>query len=64
MNEGAVSAELGLRGNPPEGEEIMVAREIALARLTGCAVHIAHVSSARAIKHIREAKKRRFEGDL
>lgn len=57
MNEGAVSAELGLRGNPPEGEEIMVAREIALARLTGCAVHIAHVSSARAIKLIREAKR-------
>lgn len=57
MNEGPMSAELGLKGNPAEGEEIMVAREIALSRLTGCAVHIAHVSTARAVRMIREAKK-------
>jgi dihydroorotase len=56
MNEGPLSNELGLRGNPTAAEEIMVAREIALCRLTQCNVHIAHVSSALAIEHIRRAK--------
>lgn len=56
MNGGALSNELGLRGNPAAAEEILVAREIALARLTRCPVHIAHVSSAIALEHIRRAK--------
>lgn len=57
MNEGSVSCCLGLRGNPSAAEEIMVAREIALSRLTGCSVHIAHVSTALAVEHIRRAKQ-------
>jgi dihydroorotase len=57
MNEGVTSCCLGLRGNPSAAEEIMVAREIALSRLTGCPVHIAHVSAKESIAHIRRAKE-------
>jgi dihydroorotase len=57
MNEGPLSNELGLRGNPTAAEEIMVAREISLCRLTKCPVHIAHVSSLLAVEHIRRAKE-------
>lgn len=57
MNEGPVSNALGLRGNPAASEEIMVAREIALCRLTRCPTHIAHVSTAAAVKHIQRAKE-------
>jgi dihydroorotase len=56
MNEGALSNELGIRGNPAAAEEIMVAREIALCRLTRARVHIAHVSTAVALEHIRRAR--------
>lgn len=56
MNEGPVSTLLGLPGNPAAAEEIMVAREIALARLTGCRVHIAHLSTRLALEHVRRAK--------
>ena len=56
MTEGALSSELGLRGNPAAAEEIMVAREIALARLTRCPVHIAHISTEVALEHVRRAK--------
>jgi len=57
MNEGFHSCCLGLPGNPPEAEEIMVAREIALCRLTGARVHIAHVSSVLSLLHIKRAKE-------
>jgi len=56
MNESALSNELGLRGNPAAAEEIMVAREIALCRLTKAPVHIAHISTAIALDHLRRAK--------
>ena len=56
MNEGALSNSLGLRGNPAAAEEIMVAREIALCRLTRCPVHIAHISTEVALEHVRRAK--------
>lgn len=56
MNEGALSNELGLRGNPAAAEEIMVAREIALCRLTRTPIHIAHISTAVALDHLRRAK--------
>jgi len=56
MNESALSNELGLRGVPAAAEEIMIAREIALARLTKCPVHIQHISSAIGLEHIRRAK--------
>ncbi len=57
MNEGAVSALLGYRGNPAASEEIMVGREIALARLTGARVHIAHISTKEGVELVRRAKE-------
>lgn len=57
MNEGAVSSLLGYRGNPAASEEIMVAREIALARLTGARLHIAHISTREGVEHVRRAKE-------
>lgn len=56
MNEGPTALRLGLRGVPSVAEEVMVARDIALARLTGGRVHIAHVSTLRAVESIRQAK--------
>ena len=58
MNEGLVSTELGLRGQPAAAEDVMVARDIVLAELTGAHVHIAHVSTAGAVRMIRDAKAR------
>jgi dihydroorotase len=58
MSEGFVSTELGLRGIPPAAEDVMVARDVALAELTGCRLHIAHVSTAGAVRIIRDAKSR------
>ncbi len=58
MNEGFVSTELGLRGIPAAAEDVMTARDIALAGLTGCRLHIAHVSTAGSVRLIREAKQR------
>lgn len=57
MNEGKVSTILGLEGMPREKEEIMVSRDILLAKLTGGHIHIAHVSSRWALKMIQMAKK-------
>jgi len=56
INEGLVSTRLGLPGNPTMAEDIMVARDLMLARLTGARLHIAHVTSAGAVKLIREAR--------
>ncbi len=58
MNEGVISARLGLQGIPSAAEDVMVAREMILAEYTGKPVHIAHVSTALSIALIREAKKR------
>lgn len=58
MNEGPVSTLLGLRGQPAAAEVAAVAREIALAELTGGRVHICHVSTAGAVELIRAAKAR------
>ncbi len=58
MNEGLVSTELGLSGEPAAAEEVMVARDIVLAELTGAHVHIAHLSTAGAVRMMREAKAR------
>jgi dihydroorotase len=57
MHEGTVSAQIGLKGIPSVCEVIMVEREISLSRLTGCPVHIAHVSSAGSVEAIRRAKE-------
>lgn len=56
MHEGLISVRLGLQGIPAASEEIMVYRDIRLARLTGARLHIAHVSTAGAVAIIREAK--------
>jgi dihydroorotase len=58
MNEGWVSTRLGLRGAPAASEETAVARDIALAEVTGAHVHIAHVSTKGAVEAIRVAKQR------
>jgi dihydroorotase len=58
MNEGAISTRLGLRGIPSAAEEIMVARDLILAGLTGARLHIAHVSTAGSVELIRRAKER------
>ncbi len=58
MHEGAVSTRLGLRGWPRVAEDIIVARDVLLAELTGARYHVAHVSSRGAVRIIREAKSR------
>ena len=58
MAEGWVSSRLGLPGIPAVAEEAMVARDIALAELTGGRLHVAHVSSAGSVSMVREAKAR------
>jgi dihydroorotase len=58
MNEGIVSARLGLRGIPSEAEEIMVIRDILLARRTGGHVHLAHMSTKGSVELIRWGKER------
>jgi dihydroorotase len=56
MNEGWVSARLGLKGIPAAVEEAIVARDLTLAQLTGARVHICHVSTAGSVELIRRAK--------
>lgn len=56
MNEGLAATKLGLPGIPSASEEIAVARDIELARYTGCRLHICHVSTARSVELIRRAR--------
>jgi dihydroorotase len=58
MHEGYWSMLLGLPGIPSSAEEVMVARDIRLAEITGSRLHIAHVSSAGTVELVRAAKKR------
>ena len=58
MNEGYWSAALGLRGWPTIGEDVIVARNILIAELTDWYIHCQHISSARSVQLLREAKKR------
>ena len=58
MHEGAISTRLGLPGYPSAAEEIQIARDIALAELTGAHIHICHVSTAGGVALIRAAKQR------
>ncbi|CAN5642853.1 dihydroorotase [soil metagenome] len=55
MHEGEWSARLGIPGQPAEAEELMVMRDIALARLTGCRIHFQHMSTAGSVEMIRAA---------
>ena len=57
MNESVVSTRLGLRGRPGAAEDIATARDLELARLTGCKLHLTNVTTKRAVEYIREAKQ-------
>ncbi|MGI6755545.1 MAG: dihydroorotase [Atopobiaceae bacterium] len=57
VNEGRASTRLGMFAWPPLGEELEIQRDIDLARLTGCQLHICHISTARGMEIIRAAKK-------
>lgn len=58
MNEGRVSERLGLPGFPNAAEDVMVLRDIELCALTGGHLHIAHLSTAGAVRAVRDAKRR------
>ena len=58
MNEGHRSAMLGMKGRPTVAEDIAVARDVLLAEYAGARVHVAHMSSARAVDLVRQAKAR------
>ena len=58
MNEGIVSTELGIPAAPAAAEDVMVARDVILAETTGAHVHIAHLSTAGAVRLVRDAKAR------
>jgi dihydroorotase len=58
MHEGAISTRLGLPGYPSAAEEVQIARDIALAEMTGAHIHICHVSTAGGVALIRAAKER------
>ncbi|MEZ4355957.1 MAG: dihydroorotase [Myxococcota bacterium] len=57
VNEGPVSTRLGLPGNPCVAEEVLVARDLRLAAITGAHLHVAHVSTAGAVALIRRARE-------
>src|ERR1700732_2078520 len=58
MHEGVESVRLGLRGIPAASEEVMVARDILLADLTGARLHVAHISSRHSVEMVAFAKSR------
>ena len=58
MNEGLVSTQLGLPGIPSAAEDVMVARNLALAELTTARLHLAHLSTAGSVRMVRAAKSR------
>ena len=58
VNEGVVSTLLGLSGQPAAAEDVMVARDIRLAELTGCRLHLAHLSTKGSAELVRQAKAR------
>ncbi len=58
MHEGIVSTRLGLRGIPSASEEVIVWRDVCLAALTSARLHVTHLSSARSVAVVREAKAR------
>ena len=57
VNEGVVSTRLGLAGWPATAEELQIARDIALAELTGCALHIQHITTAKGVSLVQNAKE-------
>lgn len=57
VNEGVVSTRMGMLGWPAEGEEVEIARDIMLCRLTGCPLHIQHITTKRGLDLVRAAKE-------
>jgi dihydroorotase len=57
VNEGPVSTRLGLPGNPCLAEDVLVARDLMLAELTGARLHVAHISSAGAVDLVKRARE-------
>jgi len=58
INEGAVSQRLRVSGIPNSSEDVSVARDLILAEATGARLHVAHLSTARALEMVRVAKRR------
>lgn len=58
VNEGAVSTKLGLAGWPAAGEEVQIQRDIALSELTGCPIHIQHLTTEKGLDLVRAGKAR------
>ena len=58
MNEGPAATRAGLRGQPPAAESVMVARDLELVAWTGARYHVAHISTAAAVRAVRDAKQR------
>ena len=58
MNEGAVATRIGIKGQPACAESAMVARDLEIVEYTGARYHIAHVSTARTVALVRDAKRR------
>ena len=56
MSQGVVSERLGVQGMPPEAEDLAVCRDIELSRMTGAHVHIAHITTGRAVEMVRRAQ--------
>ena len=61
MHEGLMSTRLGLRGIPSSSEDVMVARDLLLAELTGARFHVAHLSTRRSVEMVAFAKNRGLE---
>src|SRR3954462_10447644 len=58
MNEGAVATRIGIKGQPACAESAMVARDLEIVEWTGARYHVAHVSTARTVELVRDAKRR------
>lgn len=58
MNESVVSTRLGIPGSPAIAEDVMIARDIMLAELTGAHLHVGHVSTKGGVRLVKEAKAR------
>lgn len=61
VNEGVVSTRLGMAGWPGAGEELQIQRDIALSELTGCPIHIQHITTARGVDIVRQGKARNIK---
>lgn len=57
IHDGEIAAQFGVKGIPSEAEEIIVSRDLLLARATGCQIHFCHVSTAGSVELIRTAKE-------